>query len=527
MKTWKKISALLLSFGMLLSLLAVAPVSAAAPNPTEGSITVHKYIVETQDEYNELEQAGENSGGHAITGPSVIDRLRPMEGVEFTLTKVIDAPEITAETAQPEMKVDAPTEYVYQNKVTTDKNGVIIFGQLPLGLYKLEETENKLAEANGQMKPVLISVPTYNQAYKEEPKPEDAQEFLYDIHVYPKNLIKQDGPKIDKDVVEEGNNDATVNIDEPFNWIILTDIPDDVSENAIPKKYVILDTLDERLDFVKTVSLALRKNNPGKDEPDTPLTDGDYTFTQKNAEGQLSDTGRSLSWELTDTGKKKLAGYTEGKVVLTFTTKLNDKAKESLGEAIENRGVLEYTNSADKEYRPASDRPEVHTGGVKIKKVDKADPQKSLPGAKFKIYETEKDAKSGQNAVKRNGGDYTVISDEKGIASFDGLKYTVDGAAFGDQVKPNKGSKDYWIVETEAPTVNGTKYNRLKDPVKVTVTESSHKEPADTYTIYNAKDNYELPFTGGTGLLVFLGGGAALLAAAYLISKSGKNKTAK
>lgn len=522
MKTWKKISALLLSFGMLLSLLAAVPVSAAAPDPTEGSITVHKYIVETQVDYDKLEQAGENSGGHEITGPSVIDSLRPMEGVEFTLTKVKDKPGITVENAEAEMKSDTPTEYVYQNKLTTDKEGVITFGKLPLGLYKLEETKNDLADDNGQMKPVLISVPTYNQAYKE--KPEGAQEFLYDIHVYPKNLIKQDGPKIDKDVVEEGNNNATVNIDQPFNWIILTDIPDDVTENTTPQEYVILDTLDERLDFVKTVSLALRKNNSGSGDQDTPLTAEDYTFTQKDAEGQQSDTGRSLRWELTNIGRGKLANYAGGKVVLTFTTKLNETAKESLGEAIENRGVLEYTNSAGTKYTPGSDLPEVHTGGVKIKKVDKADPSKTLSGAEFKIYKTLDDAKNGKNAIQRNKQDYKVTSDKQGIAFFEGL-------AYGDNTgqKPTEGKTTYWVVETKAPTLSdGTKYNRLKDPFEVTVTHNSHKADPEAYkTVYNAKDNYELPFTGGTGLLVFLGGGAALLAAAYLISKSGKNKTAK
>lgn len=525
MKTWKKISALLLSFGMLLSLLAAVPVSAAAPDPTEGSITVHKYIVETQDEYDKLEKAGENSGGHAITGPSVIDSLRPMEGVEFTLTKVIDAPEITAETAQPEMKVGAPTEHVYQDKLTTDKNGVIIFDQLPLGLYKLEETKNDLAEANGQMKPVLISVPTYNQAYKE--KPEGAQEFLYNIHVYPKNLIKQDGPKIDKDVVEEGNEDATVNIDEPFNWIILTDIPDDVAENAIPKKYVILDTLDERLDFVKTVSLALRKSNPGESDQDIPLTTEEYTFTQNGADGQPSETGRSLKWELKEAGRNKLKDYAGGKVVLTFTTKLNATAEESLGEAIENRGILEYTNSAGNEYTPGSDLPEVHTGGVGIKKVDKANPTKTLSGAEFKIYKSLEDAKKGVNAIKRNNQDYKVTSNDQGIAFFEGLAYG-DDDNMGQG--PTAGSTTYWVVETKAPVdpTDGKLYNRLKDPFEVTVTPNSHNADPDAYkTVYNAKDNYELPFTGGAGLLVFLGGGAALLAAAYLISKSGKNKTAK
>lgn len=92
----------------------------------------------------------------------------------------------------------------------------------------------------------------------------------------------------------------------------------------------------------------------------------------------------------------------------------------------------------------------------------------------------------------------------------------------------SEGSTDYWIVETKAPVINGEQYNRLRDPFKVTVTATSHDmAPEDMYVVYNAKDNYDLPFTGGAGLIVFLGAGAVLLIAAYVVSKGGKSKAAK
>ncbi len=71
-------------------------------------------------------------------------------------------------------------------------------------------------------------------------------------------------------------------------------------------------------------------------------------------------------------------------------------------------------------------------------------------GTDNKIY------KSYERLCGRQGSHYIIYeveSNEKGMVSFDGLKYTVDGAAFGEAVKPNAGSKDYWIVETEAPTL--------------------------------------------------------------------------
>lgn len=518
MKTWKKISALLLSFGMLLSLLAVAPVSAAAPNPTKGSITIHKYIVETKSAYNQLKEQGDRSGGNQIDFSQYDDLkdLKPMKDVQFNLIKVEDdgTKELTPDTAVPD------TSFA-ERQISTNENGEIVFDNLPLGTYKLTELKDPRVQA--AMEPVLISVPTYNQAHKTDPD-KYPEEFLYNIHVYPKNLIDQEGPDIEKDVVQEKNNDATVDLYEPFNWIILSDIPSEVSEDVqAAKKYVITDKLDHRLDFVKNVSVKLRSTEGSELEL---AENEDYTFkADKVNEGSYKpDNQSSLTWELTEIGLGKLKNYAGGKVVTTFSTKLNEKAE--VATAIPNQAKLEYVNWNDYKYLPKSDIPEVHTGGIKIKKVDKANHTTLLEGAKFMIYRSEEAAKEGnpENAIQRNGKAYEVPSDAKGIAYFEGLAYG-DEDNMGQTVE--QGATDYWIVETEAPTLDGVKYNRLKDPFKVTVNSTSHNETRDMYVVYNAKDNYELPFTGGTGLLVFLGGGAALLAAAYLISKSGKNKTAK
>lgn len=514
MKTWKKISAMLLSFGMLLSLLAAVPASAAAP--TTGSIQVHKYLVETKEQYDQLKEKGDISGGNEIKGDSVINELKPMEGVTFELIKVIDEGKdmLNPETAREDTRFTKKTE-------TTDKDGNITFSELPFGTYKLTELDDPRVQEH--MKPVLISVPTYNQAYKDDPK--NKQEFLYDIHVYPKNLINQEGPDIKKDVVKEENDHATVDRYAPFNWIILSGIPDEVKEeNQAAKKYVIMDPLDHRLDFVEDVSVELRSKDKTKKE--TLVKDTHYTFTAEKIEGKdyKEDNTNYLTWTLTADGLARLKEYAGGEVVTTFKTKLNEKAE--VATAIPNQAKLEYKNWNNKVYIPESDIPEVHTGGIKIKKVDKANHNTLLEGAKFMIYRSEADAKEGDSkkAIQRNGAPYEVTSDDKGIAFFEGLAYGDDGN-IGQTVE--QGATDYWIVETEAPTLNGVKYNRLKDPFQVTVNSTSHNVTDNMYVVYNAKDNYELPFTGGTGLLVFLGGGAALLAAAYLISKSGKNKTAK
>lgn len=521
MKAFKKVSAWLLSLGMAVSLMAAVPVTAAEVSTT-GSITVHKYVVETTDQYNALKDLGDRSEGNGniidFSQHADLKDLKPMEGIKFDLEKVQDngKTELTPENALVDSTFTKQT-------LTTNANGELIFENLALGTYKLSEQKDTRVEK--PMDPVLISVPTYNQEHKTNPsKPE----FLYNIHVYPKNLIHQNGPDIEKDVVTEGNDHATVDRYAPFEWIILSEIPEEVADaKQKPIKYVITDKLDPRLDFVKNVSLAFRTAGE-QPTTNTMEKDVDYRFEATELSGPEYDEYKpgnqsSLTWTLTEEGLGKLKDYAGGHVVVKFETKLNEKAE--LGVAIPNQAGLDYTNWNNHEYLPKSDIPEVHTGGIKIKKVDKSDHNKKLQGAKFMIYYNESDAKAGDSkkAVQRNGAAYEVESGVDGIAFFDGLSY---GNLTGDEA--SKGSTEYWIVETEAPTVDGIKYNRLRDPFKVTISATSHTiVEDDMYVVYNATDNYKLPFTGGAGLIVFLGAGAVLLIAAYVISKGGKSKAAK
>lgn len=514
MKAFKKVSAWLLSLGMAVSLMAAVPVTAAG-KPTTGSITVHKFIVETSDQYNELASANKNSGGNEIDVESheTLKDLKPMKGIKFDLEKVVDKgdSELTPENA-------VPDESFTKQTLTTDENGELTFADLPLGTYRLSEQTDPRVEK--KMDDVLISVPTYNPEFKAGTS---TTEFLYDIHVYPKNLIHQDGPDIQKDVVVEDNNDATVDRYAPFEWIILSEIPEEVAnENQTPKKYVITDKLDPRLDFVSDVSVSFRTAD--KQTTTEMAKDTDYTFTAETLTGPeyeeyKPDNKSSLTWTLTEAGLGKLKDYAGGQVVVKFETKINEKA--DLGTAIPNQAGLDYVNWNDYEYLPQSDIPEVHTGGIKIEKVDKSDKKVKLQGAEFMIYCSEEDAKAEDTskAVQRDGKPYVVTSGEDGIAFFDGLSY---GDPTGQEA--SKGYTDYWIVETKAPVG----YNRLHDPFKVTISATSHNmAPEDMYVVYNAKDNYKLPFTGGAGLIVFLGAGAVLLIAAYVVSKGGKSKAAK
>ena len=292
-----------------------------------------------------------------------------------------------------------------------------------------------------------------------------------------------------------------------MKWIVETTLPDDI---ATCKNYTVSDVIDTRLDYV-TGSVKVYRVDTGKKR--VLMTPDCYTVTEPN-----TANNRTLTVSLTDTGKKtaakSLLNTKDKNAVLNieYNTFVNKTAEGSLGKPIPNGATIHYTNNLDIFFEPQSvpedKKPEVHTGGINLLKVDADDNTLKLQGAKFKIYRTEADAKKNINAVKdpaNNAIDWEVTTDANGIAHFWGLAYGQKGqdAYYGD-------STNYWIVETQAPIDNeGKPYNLLKYPVKVTVNSNSHAE-ANKIIVENIK-HYDLPYTGGTGSLTPLYMGAALI----------------
>lgn len=499
MKKLKKLGALALTMVLMLSL--GTGMKTNAQEPETGSITVHKLATDEQAVYSALKDAATKANGKELTATEVeaLGEVTPLSGITFTLTKVVDddttSPTTENYTADTSFGTDGKTE------LKTDENGLIQFQNLPLGTYLLEEQESTLVKT--PMDPALIRVPTYIGT---DGTAADGN-WLYDIHVYPKNMLHTDGPELEKDVIEEGNDDAAVSMGDSFSWIITADIPVGV---ATAQKYIITDSLDTRLDYdsSKTPTVTMRAADAASGSAGTVLTAGtDYEFS-------AGTDNRSLSFTFTTDGLTKLGSCEGGKVVITFYTTLNETALGELASAIPNEAVLDYQNAQGNEYLKKSDEPEVHTGGVSLKKVNKADTSKTLEGAKFKIYTSEKDALAGENAVQRDGADYKVTTGEDGIAVFTGLAY---GTATGEKAS-TETTTDYWIVETKAPEG----FVPLTAPVKVTVSKTSHEE-VNSIEVLNAS-TYELPFTGGIGTVLFMIGGIVLLGAAFILIVKDRRK---
>lgn len=173
-------------------------------NPNQkGSITIYKYL------------HAEDINGEAGTGEkqSIPDGTEPAEDVGFTIYQVKNATELQAyydgETSD---KVAKASDYLdkkgnvlekYKTTIAdadkvgeekkTDKNGMVQFTNLPVGLYLVIET-GKPATVTEAVAPFLVSIPMTRVTTDTSAQ----KQWLYDVVVYPKNSTRKDSITLKK-----------------------------------------------------------------------------------------------------------------------------------------------------------------------------------------------------------------------------------------------------------------------------------------------------------------------------------------
>ena len=188
MKKFKKLLAGLLTGAMLLGSMSVSAFAAdktpVIDTTKTGSITIHKY---TEGTATGTAASGKEDASQVPSGAV------PIKDVGFTIYKVQDAAKLANYYSTNPESLPAVSEYctgsgknvqlkagVADNKVgdevKTDVNGVAEFKNLALGLYLVVETTSP-AIVTGPCDPFLISVPMTT----------DGDDWLYNVHVYPKN----------------------------------------------------------------------------------------------------------------------------------------------------------------------------------------------------------------------------------------------------------------------------------------------------------------------------------------------------
>ena len=169
----------------------------------KGSITIHKYLVK-----GDLPTGGSNYG-EELTDTSKLKEAdgtdyEAAEGVGFSIYKVKDAKELVAyydgkyEDAEPSAtayivdkdggQVTLGTSHYSRvgSEQKTAPDGTTTFSNLELGLYLVVET-TKPKSVTSAVTPFLVSVPMTKVGADGQTAP---TEWLYNIHVYPKNSTK-------------------------------------------------------------------------------------------------------------------------------------------------------------------------------------------------------------------------------------------------------------------------------------------------------------------------------------------------
>uniref|UniRef100_UPI00402762B9 SpaH/EbpB family LPXTG-anchored major pilin n=1 Tax=Gemmiger formicilis TaxID=745368 RepID=UPI00402762B9 len=212
----KRLFTAVLSTALTLSLCAMPAMAAdgstATPPKTStstidkgqlGSITIHKYLMD------DTSKALPSTNGEKTN--TLPDGALPASGVEFTLYQVKDIDELIQyfDGVSDAQKVEAKNYFNnenYKDGVTdavagkptvhgeTNKDGIVTFEKLPLGLYLVVETKKPVTVTEA-VDPFLVSVPMtrIGEAGKTIPT-----EWLYDIHVYPKNSTSKGNVTLEK-----------------------------------------------------------------------------------------------------------------------------------------------------------------------------------------------------------------------------------------------------------------------------------------------------------------------------------------
>lgn len=308
--------------------------------------------------------------------------------------------------------------------------------------------------------------------------------------------LKTEAPSIEKTA-----NRDTVEIGQVVTYTVKGSIPDTTGYSEYV--YKIHDELSTGLDFVN-------------DENGTALEAGATTVNVKVAftDAGVTAVGTAPTTAMLDTGNNR-------KMSLDLSTWVSDNqankgkeftvtyyAKVNKGAVVteKNKAQLEYGNKPGETTTTTPSEAKTPTYPLDILKK-KSGSKEKLAGAKFELYKNEADAKAGTNAIKVSGsnGNYVVDSNSKNtvfesVASIDGQEYNLhlNGLAAGD----------YWLKETEAPAG----FNKLTDPVKITITKTGDtewtvkkndaKEEDKIIDIENSTGSL-LPSTGGTGVIVF------------------------
>ena len=523
-----------------------------------GSITVYKWKFETGDNNKQKKETPVAGAGFTIKkiksiGSTTLDLTKYSDWSEIAKNvKQLNNGEITTGAEANKLKVAFDDSFGTNGSLSgdTNKNGVVKFKDLPLGLYQVQETKVPAGySASDGGKAFYMTLPMIEKVttgQKTETK------YNYAPFVDPKNT-DQSGI-----VTKSQSLTHTVGAGDTIEYTIkakldkskATATSDDVKADEL-KGYTIFDLAPSDY-FTKYDHTVISDMTVGGTEQNgkvtggTPLeykadaTQSDYTVDSNTkipavTEGEEAkkDVARTkIKIEFTDSGRTKLAeevnkAANAGKAVYVtvhFKFTLADSSKLKTDKVTNKASVIpSHVPGSSASEIPADTPPSTDFATFKIKKVSSQDETVALGNAKFRLFAVEADAKACTEAIKSGK---TSTSTGQDLNDYNAKCVTPSSTGFGEKATSQtdgdtKGLTDaysvkrgtaFYVVETEAPAG----YIRNPDVTNVTVDAA---ETTKTITVKNIPDSgnggkgwlFNLPKTGAAGVVIFALAGVCLV----------------
>lgn len=310
--------------------------------------------------------------------------------------------------------------------------------------------------------------------------------------------LKTEAPSITK----TADND-TVSIGQVVKYTVTGSIPDTTGYDSYV--YKIHDTLSNGLDFVNGEQGTIVTGNAVNVKvafTETGITDGGTAPTEATLD---TANKRIMNLDLSEWVRANQENNKGKSFTVTYYAKVNKDAEVTNN----NKASLEYGNNPTDTTTTTPSEAKTNTYPLDINKI-KTGTKEQLNGATFKLYRNSVESNNvvKVSAVAGKAGCY-VVDSNSADTEMATVATNIDGKGYNLHIN-GLAAGTYYLEETKAP--DG--FNKLTDPIKVTITKTgdtewtvSKGEDVETDKIIDVENSTGslLPSTGGAGVIVFAG----------------------
>lgn len=486
------------------------------------------------------------TGGVQNTGEvmSEFNNYDPLPGVEFTVYDITNAfytalnAELTGNESTEEYAAkvketmnsftSAPAGAAEVGKDTTNSQGNVTFSDL------------NDRDANGRYN-VYLFIETNNPDYTQFSQPlvmmlplkGKEGNTLTDIHLYPKNKVKNDLTKelIDENGTALGKDLHSYDVGKEIHYRATYVIPSQIgeiiknadgSEQTRYSQLIFKDTMSKDGIEFKQIDKIVIDGNVLTEAQFKEFTETNATTTYVNKGSDYSAAGKKAGFEITtglnastslsnsdEYAKSKavaeyLSQYSGKKVEIFYSVAFTEDTEVDVRIGNDFSVIVKQTTDTEAKTEKPDKTPEVITGGKKFMKHEAGKEDQGLAGAEFAVIKKAdgKEYYLAPGAGNRNwvevGANENYSGARKLTSGADGT-FEIAGLEFGD----------YSLREVKAP--DG--FQKLAGDVDFTIDEGSYKgTTAVVQKIANTPRGGFLPSTGGKGIIAFLLVGFSLMA---------------